>query len=40
MLKDQYNQLWHSQTENNTKVLTYWLFKDNLMPEPYLEILD
>jgi len=39
-LKDQYNQLWHSQTENSTKALTYRLFKDNIMPEPYLEILD
>jgi hypothetical protein len=39
-LIDQYNQLWHSQTENSTKSLTYRLFKDNFMPEPYLEILD
>ena len=39
-LKDQYNQLWHSQTENSTKALTYRLFKENFMPEPYLEILD
>ena len=40
MLQDQYNQLWHSQTENSTKALTYRLFKDNFMPEPYLEIFD
>jgi hypothetical protein len=40
-LKDQYNhELWHSQTENSTKALTCRLFKDNFMPEPYLEILD
>jgi hypothetical protein len=39
-LKDQYNQLWHPQTENSTKALTYRLFKDNFMPELYLEILD
>ena len=39
-LKDQYNQLWHSKTENSTKALTYRLFKDNIMPEQYLEILD
>ena len=39
-LKDQYNQLWHSQAENSTKALTYRLFKDNFMLEPYLEILD
>jgi hypothetical protein len=39
-LKDQYNQLWHSQTENSTKALTCRFFKDNFMPEPYLEILD
>jgi hypothetical protein len=32
--------IWHSQTENSTKALTYWLFKDNIMPESYLEILD
>jgi hypothetical protein len=31
---------WHPQTENSTKALTYRLFKDNFMPEPYLEILD
>jgi hypothetical protein len=28
-LKDQYNQLWHSQAENSTKALTYRLFKPN-----------
>ena len=39
-LKDQYNQLWHSQAENTVKALTYRLFKDNFMPEAYLEILD
>ena len=27
-------------TENFAKALTYRLFKDNIMPEPYLEILD
>ena len=27
-LKDQYNQLWHQQTENTAKALTYRLFKD------------
>ena len=32
--------IWHSQTENSTKALTYRLFKDNIMPESYLEILD
>ena len=37
-LKDQYNQLWHSQTENSAKA--FRLFKDNFMPEPYFEILD
>jgi hypothetical protein len=39
-LKDQYNQLWHSRTENSAKALTYRLFKGNFMPEPYLEIFD
>ena len=39
-LKDQYYQLWHPQAENSTKALTYRLFKDNFMPEPYPEILD
>ena len=39
-LKDQYKQLWHSQTQNSAKALTYRLSKDNFMPEPYLEILD
>ena len=39
-LKDQYNQLWHPQTEHFTKTLTYRLFKDYFMPGPYLEILD
>jgi hypothetical protein len=39
-LKDQYNQIWHSQTENSAKALTYRLFKDNFMPEPYLDIVN
>ena len=39
-LKDKNNQLWHSQAENTAKGLTYRLFKDNFMPEAYLEILD
>jgi len=39
-LKDQYKELWHSQIENSSKALTYRLFKDNLIPEPYIEILD
>ena len=39
-LKDQYNQLWHPQAKNSAKALTYSLFKDNFMPEPYLDIVD
>jgi hypothetical protein len=39
-LKDQYNQLWHPQAKNSAKALTYSLFKDNCMPEPYLDIID
>ena len=39
-LNDQYNEQWHSRIENSSKALTYKLFKDNLTPEPYIEILD